>query len=94
MNNESGSALQKASFALLVFIAAALAYLIVRDRVRDREEQRATAEAAEAAQNASASASTPLPAKSSFAPLRPRGEPNVARTTVNPPRPVPVGSPP
>ena len=31
MNNEWSPALQKASFALLVFIAAALGYLIARD---------------------------------------------------------------
>ena len=36
MNHESGSALQQASFALLVLIAAGLGYLIVRDRIRSQ----------------------------------------------------------
>jgi len=83
MNDESGSALQKASFVLLMFIAAALAYLIVRERIR-ANQQRAEAERMAATAPTAAPQSTPRPLtpaemKSSFAPLRPRVETNATR---------------
>lgn len=87
MNNESGSALQKANFALLVFIAGALAYLIVRERIRARDELVALA----AARNDGPVAAVTVPPKpadnprsnqTSFAPLRPRPVTNSARVNV------------
>ena len=91
MNNDSGSALQKASFALLVFIAAALAYLIVRDRVRERT-QPAEATASEPAPDPNEPAiSAPRPAPNSFAPLRPRRDLEPPpRVVVGQSRPMPV----
>jgi hypothetical protein len=87
MNNESGSALQKASFVLLMFIAAALAYLIVRDRIR-ADQQRAEAEriaatAPLAPPQAAQRPINPAEMKSSFAPLRPRVETNTIRLPAN-----------
>jgi len=87
MKSESGSALQKASFVLLVLIAAALAYLIVRDRIRTERAR------AEEEQSAAASALSPAPVparptspsemRTSYAPLRPRLETNPARTSLS-----------
>ena len=84
MNNESGSALQKANFVLLALILAGIAYLIVRDRIRS-EQRAAEAQAAQAAatQARAMSATTPggnaLEMKSSFTPLRDRVQPNATR---------------
>jgi len=90
MNHESGSALQQASFALLVVIAAGLGYLIVRERTRSAERAaEATATAASAATAPANPATQPAPwnpaeMKSSFAPLRPRSETNnVVRVVTN-----------
>jgi hypothetical protein len=100
MNNESGSALQKASFVLLMFIAAALAYLIVRDRIR-ANQQRDEAERIAAVAPSTALQTTPRPfnpaeMKSSFAPIRPRVETNTVRvppsrpSAIQPPNSVPL----
>jgi hypothetical protein len=81
MNDNPGSTLQKASFVLLVLIAAALAYLIVRDRVR---ANRVSAEMPATL----GSSSSPAPAvatsraaemKSSFTPLRSRNATDTGR---------------
>ncbi|HWN95397.1 MAG TPA: hypothetical protein VNT99_10225 [Methylomirabilota bacterium] len=80
MNNESRTVLQKANFVLLVLIAAALGYLIVRQRSDPHREQSAattTAAAAPVAVSGSQLNSTEM--KSSFAPLRPRVETNTVR---------------
>ena len=81
MNNKSGSALQKASFVLLVLILCGLAYLILLERAR--RERRAAEEAAEVAANkpdpTPTTASNPAETKPSFAPLRARVETNKAR---------------
>ena len=84
MNNESGSTLQKASFALLVFIAAALGYLIVRDRFRPNPASltpspESTGESASQANLAGAGREI----RSSFAPLRPRVDTGVVRVVTN-----------
>lgn len=87
MNNESGSVLQKASFALLVLIAAGLGYLIVRERFRSEERAAEATAAVAAAATANPSAQptpwSPAEMKSSFAPLRPRSETNVVRVVTN-----------
>ena len=86
MNNASSSPLQKASFVLLVFIACALAYLIVRGHL-DAQRTKRDAESVVAS---SSSAIEPARGrlnssemKSSFAPLRPRVETNVVRVLTN-----------
>jgi hypothetical protein len=84
MNNESGSALQKANFALLILIASALAYLIVRERIRSHRVEAGSQEAADVAAVATPPATTASPEEttSSFAPLRPRVDTNAARKVV------------
>jgi hypothetical protein len=88
MNNTSGSAWQKVGFVLVLFVAAALGYLVVRERIRaDRE--RAEAEAARtAAEHALSPAvpqpTNPPPSKTAYAPLRPRAETNVVRALSKP----------
>ena len=89
MNNKSGSALQKASFVLLLFIAAALAYLIVRERIRAHgqraESERTVMTAGSSSRFSNPQTFNPSATKSSFAPLRPRGNTNslqAARNTV------------
>lgn len=84
MNDESGSALHKASFALLLLIAAALAYLIVRERIRSRDSANTQQAEVESLQLDSASAIVGSPAeiKSTLAPLRPRIETNSPRVVV------------
>src|SRR4051812_42921135 len=82
MNNESGSALQKASFVLLLFIAAALGYLIMRERLqteRDRSAVDLRPDAPSTTQAVASPAFNPSEMKSSFAPLRPRVQTNTAR---------------
>ncbi len=93
MNNESGTALQKANFVLLALILAGLAYLIVRERVRS-EQRAAEAQAVQAA----AAQPEPAPAakgnsselKSSFVPLRDRVQTNVTRVVTVVTNRVPV----
>src|SRR5688500_17838090 len=88
MNDKSGSTLQKASFALLILIAAALAYLIVRDRVRSDREDRSLNQVPPPSAASSASASATAPSKwgemkSSFTPLRSRAGAGTERVTTN-----------
>lgn len=90
MNHASGSALQKVSFVLVLFIAATAGYLVVREKIRaDAERQRAL-DAANAAANEFepsgdpvATGSNPSPKKVNYAPLRPRVETNVVRVPSN-----------
>ena len=81
MNSESGSALQKASFVLLLFIACALAYLIVRDRVRSREPVQVAQLTEDPAprKDSPGGSRDPAEMRTSFAPLRPRNDTNSAR---------------
>jgi len=89
MKSESGSALQKATFIVLLFIAGCLAYLVMREF--SRSEQRAVEAREAAAANASAKANQPppvdepiaTPAKPTYAPLRPRVETNLVRVVTN-----------
>jgi hypothetical protein len=82
MNNESGSALQKANFTLLILIASALAYLVVRDRIRNHKAETTSTEGIDAP----VVVASPVPTassdetKSSFAPLRSRIQTNTVRT--------------
>lgn len=80
MNNQSGSALQKANFALLLLIASALTYLVVRERIRTPKAEAGSTEGTDAV-SVVEPPPTPVPSetKSSFAPLRPRVETNVIR---------------
>jgi hypothetical protein len=82
MNNESGSVLQKASFALLLFIAAGLGYLIIRDRFPRGQAavESIPSSAASGARTSSNTSSDPTEPRSSFAPLRPRNATNPPRT--------------
>jgi hypothetical protein len=81
MNNESGSALQKANFTLLILIASALAYLVVRERIRHQRAETTTTESADAAVVVASPVTTTSldETKSSFAPLRPRVQTNTVR---------------
>jgi hypothetical protein len=83
MNSESGSAFQKASFVLLVFIAGALAYLIVRERIRSREPAQVAqvTEDTVPRNDSAASSRNPAEMRTSFAPLRPRNDTNSARVS-------------
>lgn len=86
MKSESGSALQKASFIVLLLILSCLAYLVVRDLSRS-EQRAAEAQAAAAASQTSPpvpneGAVTPA-TKPAYAPLRPRAESNVVRVVTN-----------
>jgi hypothetical protein len=90
MNHASGSALQKVSFVLVLFIAAAAGYLVVRERIRaDAERQRALNAALAAAKESELStepvgdSSNRSPNKVNYAPLRPRVETNVVRVLSN-----------
>ena len=47
MHHDSGSALQKVTFVLVLFVAAAAGYLVVRDRLRAEREREAEAQARE-----------------------------------------------
>jgi len=86
MNNESSSALQKATLVLLIFIAAALGYLIMRDYMRTWKDV-ATAPETDPVVGTPVSApvpfSTPSETKISVVPLRPRRETNVLRGPTN-----------
>jgi hypothetical protein len=90
MNHVSGSVLQKVSFVLVLLIAAAAGYLVVREKIRaDAERQRAQ-NAAIAAANESETSGNPgslssnrLGNKVNYAPLRPRVETNVVRVPSN-----------
>ena len=89
MNQEPSSVLPKATFVLLLFIAAALGYLVVRDWLRP--EPRAEMEITAPAPSHNAAPTNVVPAwnpaemKSSFAPLRPRVETNFVRVSTNRP---------
>ena len=90
MNNASGSVLQKVTFILVLLIAAAAGYLLVRERLR-ADQQSADAAAAVTAKTAPLAAAAPdrpapPPEKPNYAPLRPRVETNVVRVLTN--RPV------
>lgn len=95
MNNASGSALQKASFALLLLIAVALAYLIVRERMRARDEEayRDHLPGSPLAARTQSANAFPSEMKSSFAPLRPRVETNTVRIPSNRPLAAPPPNP-
>ena len=88
MKSESGSALQKATFIVLLLVLGCLAFLVTREF--SRSEHRA-AEAREAAATAAAQANQPAATetpvttvtKPAYAPLRPRVETNVARVVTN-----------
>lgn len=89
MNHASGSALQKISFVLVLFIAAAAGYLVVRERLRANQQREAELAAVAAAAANSAPAPTvpqraaaPLE-KPSFAPLRDRVVTNTVRVPSN-----------
>jgi hypothetical protein len=88
MNHAPGSTLQKVSFILVLFIAAAAGYLVVRERLRASQQRKAEAEAA-VATNSSQSTSTPerptspSAEKPNYAPLRDRVETNVVRVPSN-----------
>ena len=81
--------LPKATFVLLLFIAAALGYLVMRDWLRP--EPRAEMEITTIAPSRTVSPTNVAPAwnpaemKSSFAPLRPRVETNLVRVLTNRP---------
>ena len=81
--------LPKATFVLLLFIAAALGYLVMRDWLRP--EQRAEMEATTTTASRTVSPTNAAPAwnpavmKSSFVPLRPRSETNFVRVPTNRP---------
>jgi hypothetical protein len=80
MNNESGSTLQKINFVLLLLIAAALGYLIARNRIDGTAAQPAATSLTPAAPlDAVAANTSAAPTRSSFAPLRARVETNGAR---------------
>jgi hypothetical protein len=90
MNHASGSALQKVSFVLVLFIAAAAGYLVVREKIRADAQRQQALDAAIAATNESESAGNPvalssnrLSNKVNYAPLRPRVETNVVRVPSN-----------
>ena len=93
MNNETGSALQKANFVLLALVLAGVAYLIVRERVRS-EQRAAEAQAVQAAaarrETATATAANSSELKSSFTPLRDRVQPGVTRVVTVVTNRVPV----
>ena len=93
MNNQTGSALQKANFVLLALILTGVAYLIVRDRVRS-EQRAAEAQAVQAAaarrETATATAANASELKSSFTPLRDRVQPGVTRVVTVVTNRVPV----
>ena len=82
MNNESGSVLQKASFALLLFIAVGLGYLIMRDRFPGDQAavQTTPASVASGPRTSSNTRFDSTEPRSSFAPLRPRNATNPPRT--------------
>ena len=90
MHHKSGSALSKVSFVLVLFIAAAAGYLVVRERLRARNEQEAMA-AAEAAAAKEAEIfkavakfnSNTAAARPEFAPLRDRVVTNTVRVPSN-----------
>jgi hypothetical protein len=89
MNNASGSTLAKVTFALVLFIAAAAGYLVVRERLRAERERADVAvgtSATDESSNPAASprSNSPVP-KPDYAPLRPRVETNVVRV-MNPPQ--------
>jgi plastocyanin len=85
MNNESGSALQKANFTLLILIASALAYLIVRERIRSHRVEAGSQEGTDTVAIATPpvnNTASPEESRSSFAPLRPRVDTNAVRKIV------------
>ena len=88
MHHESGSALSKVTFVLVLFIAAAAGYLVVRERLRAERQQ--AAETAMAAQKeeilntvAKFNASAAVTNKVEYAPLRERAVTNVVRVPSN-----------
>ncbi len=89
MHHESGSALQKVTFVLVLFVAAAAGYLVVRERLR-AERQRATEAAAAVKQqeeisqavtkyHSNMAATNPV----TYAPLRARVVTNTVRVPSN-----------
>ena len=87
MKQEPSSVLPKATFVLLLFIAAALSYLLVRDglRTESRADLQTAAPAATVAPANPAPVLNPAETKSSFAPIRPRAETNMVRVSTNRP---------
>ncbi len=88
MHHESGSALQKVTFVLVLFVAAAAGYLVVRDRLRaerQRADEKAVAEQKEKILEAVAkfNASTAATNKLEYAPLRDRVITNTVRVPSN-----------
>jgi hypothetical protein len=75
MNTQSGSALQKVNFTLLVLIAVALGYLIARDRRHQRAETEIPVPTASAGAT-EGQANTANPSVPEHAPLRPRSVTN------------------
>jgi plastocyanin len=87
MNTPSGSALQKVNFVLLLVIASAVAYLIIRDRQRSAAETSPVASTTTTgADDAPREGFNPAEMKASFAPLRHRAMTNESRSG----RPQPV----
>ena len=88
MKSESGSALQKAIFIVLLLVLGCLAYLVMREHNRSEP---GTAEFHEATTPAagpmnppgSTEAPTTSPARPTYAPLRPRVETNLVRVVTN-----------
>ena len=87
MNREPSSVLPKATFVLLLFIAAALGYLVVRDWLRpnSRAEVQTAAPVETVAPTNPTPVSNPAEMKPSFAPIRPRAETNMVRVPTNRP---------
>ncbi len=88
MKSESGSALQKAIFIVLLLVLGCLAYLVMREHNRSEpgpaEFHEATAPAAGPMNPpGSTEAPTTSPARPTYAPLRPRVETNLVRVVTN-----------
>jgi len=88
MNHASGSALQKVTFILVLFVAAAAGYLVMRERLRAdrlRADEAAVAAQKEEILNAVAkfNDSAAVTTKVEYAPLRARVATNVVRVPSN-----------